>query len=72
VSASFRSLAQGLLASSLAAPYDVYGFTVPAGAFLDPGDDNGVGAFVFRTMADSRRNAGKWHKFGSKLPFLKR
>jgi hypothetical protein len=71
VSASFRSFAQSLMASSQAEPYGVYGFSIPAGAYLGTGDDNDVGAFVFKTLEDSKRNSGKWHKFGSKLTFLK-
>jgi hypothetical protein len=67
VSASFHSFAQGLMASSLAVPYDVYAFSVPAG------EDNAVGAFVFKIIEEGgKRNAGKWHKFGSRLPFLGR
>jgi hypothetical protein len=74
VSASFRSFAQGLMASSQDKPYDVFGFTVPAGSFLggSDADDNTVGAFVFKILEDGKRNAGKWHKFGSKLSFLGR
>jgi hypothetical protein len=73
VSASFRSFAQGLMASSPDGQYDVFGFTVPADSFAggsDAGDN--VGAFVFKTMEDGRRNRGKWHKFGSRLSFLGR
>jgi hypothetical protein len=73
VSASFRSFAQGLMASSQEAQYDVFGLAVPADSFAggsDAGDN--VGAFVFKTMEDGRRNRGKWHKFGSKLSFLGR
>jgi NAD(P)-dependent dehydrogenase (short-subunit alcohol dehydrogenase family) len=71
VSASFRSFAQGLIASSHAEPYGVYGFSIPAGTYLGTGDDNDVGAFVFSIMEGGKRNVGKWHKFGSKLTFLK-
>jgi hypothetical protein len=71
VSASFRSFAQGLMASSQAEPYGVYGFSIPAGTYLGTGDDNDVGAFVFKTLEEGKRNVGKWHKFGSKLTFLK-
>jgi hypothetical protein len=73
VSASFHSFAQGIMASTQEAQYDVFGFTVPADNFSggsDAGDN--VGAFVFKTLEDSRRNRGKWHKFGSKLSFLAR
>jgi hypothetical protein len=74
VAASFRSFAQGLMASSLAKPYDVYAFSIPAGTYesSDAGEDNAVGVFVFKTLEDSKRNAGKWHKFGARLPFLGR
>jgi hypothetical protein len=74
VSASFHSFAQGLMASSQSEPYDMYGFTIPAGSYgsADAGGDSTVGAFVFKTIEDSKRNAGKWHKFGSRLPFLGR
>jgi hypothetical protein len=71
VSASFRSFAQGLMDSSREERYDVFGFAVPAGSFFGDGGDN-VGAFVFKTLEDGRRNSGKWHKFGSKLSFLGR
>jgi hypothetical protein len=27
-----------------------------------------VGAFVFKVIEGGKRNAGKWHKFGSRLP----
>jgi hypothetical protein len=73
VSASFRSFAQGLMASSQDAQYDVFGFAVPADSFAGGSDGgNNVGAFVFKAMEDGRRNSGKWHKFGSKLSFLGR
>jgi hypothetical protein len=73
VAASFHSFAQALMTSSQDAQYDVFGFAVPADSFLggsDPGDN--VGGFVFKTLEDGRRNRGKWHKFGSRLPFLGR
>ncbi|MDR3123890.1 MAG: hypothetical protein LBU16_08955 [Treponema sp.] len=73
VSASFRAFAQGLMASSRNERYDVFGFAVPAGSFLgSPDAGDSVGAFVFKTLEDGRRNRGKWHKFGSKLSFLGR
>jgi hypothetical protein len=73
VSASFRSFAQALMASTQEAQYDVFGFAVPADSFpggSDAGDS--IGAFVFKTLEDGRRNRGKWHKFGSRLSFLGR
>jgi hypothetical protein len=73
VSAFFRSFAQALMASSLDGQYDVFGLAVPADSFAggsDPGDT--VGAFVFKTLEDGRRNRGKWHKFGGRLSFLAR
>jgi NAD(P)-dependent dehydrogenase (short-subunit alcohol dehydrogenase family) len=71
VAASFRSFAQGLMASSQTEPYGVYGFSIPAGTYFGTGDDHDVGTFVFKILDDSKRNAGKWHKFGGKLTFLK-
>jgi hypothetical protein len=73
VSASFRSFAQGLMASTREARYDVFGLSVPADSFSggSDGGDN-VGAFVFKTLEEGRRNRGRWHKFGSKLSFLGR
>ncbi|GHV78515.1 hypothetical protein AGMMS49944_03060 [Spirochaetia bacterium] len=65
VSASFHAFAQALMASSQNEPYDVYGVAVPMG------DDANAGAFVFKVIEEGR-NAGKWHKFGSRLPFLGR
>ena len=72
VSASFRSFAQALMASSRNGQYDVLGFAVPGGGF--PGGEGGdsVGTFVFKTLEDARRNRGKWHKYGNKLSFLAR
>ncbi|GHV29245.1 hypothetical protein AGMMS4952_14670 [Spirochaetia bacterium] len=80
VSASFQAFAQGLMASSPGEPYDVYGIIVPAGSYGSSaaGDDTNVGAFVFKVIEEGgsgpggRRNAGKWHKFGSRRPFLGR
>jgi hypothetical protein len=74
VSASFHAFAQGLMASSRNEPYDVYAFSIPAGSYgsSDAGDDANVGAFVFKVIEDSKRNSGKWHKFGSRRPFLGR
>jgi hypothetical protein len=74
VSASFHAFAQSLMASSPNEPYDVYAFSIPPGTYgnADAGDDTNVGAFVFKTLEDSKRNSGKWHKFGSRLPFLGR
>jgi hypothetical protein len=75
VSASFHSLAQGLMTASQAEPYDVYAFSVPAGSYgsADAGEDNTVGAFVFKVIEDGgKRNVGKWHKFGNRLSFLGR
>jgi hypothetical protein len=73
VSASFRSFAQALMASSRDSPYDVLGFILPAPDF--PGGSEGgdnAGAFVFKTLEDRKKNRGKWHKLGSKLPFFGR
>jgi hypothetical protein len=60
IAASFRALAQGLLAASLGEPYEVLAFSSS-----DPGEDQAFASFVFKTMEENnKRNAGKWHKFG--------
>jgi hypothetical protein len=71
VSASFRSFAQALMDSAQDGRYDVFGFALPGFPGGSEAGDN-VGAFVFRTMEEGRRNRGKWHKFGSRLSFLAR
>jgi hypothetical protein len=59
VSASFRSLAQGLQAASVGEPYEVLAFSCEAG------EDPAFAAFVFKIMEENnKRNTGKWHKFG--------
>jgi hypothetical protein len=72
VSASFRAFAQALMESSREGSYDVFGFSVPADSFAGSDGGDNVGAFVFKTMEEGRRNRGKWHKFGSRLSFLGR
>ncbi|MDR0599761.1 MAG: hypothetical protein LBG84_06750 [Treponema sp.] len=57
--AAFRALAQGVLASSQNAPYNVMGFSCS-----DPGEENPFAAHIFKTMEEGRRNSGKWHKYG--------
>ena len=60
VAASFRALVQALLAASAGKPYHVLGFSGP-----DTGDAAAFAAFIFKTMEEgSKRNKGKWHKFG--------
>lgn len=67
VAASFRALAQGLLAASFAEPYRVLGFSSS-----EAGEDGPFAAFAFKIMDEgSRRDAGKWHKYG-KLGFFGR
>jgi NAD(P)-dependent dehydrogenase (short-subunit alcohol dehydrogenase family) len=60
VVASFRAFVQSVLAGSQNEPFQVMGFSAPAGA-----DVNGFGTFVFKTLDEGgKRNNGKWHKFG--------
>jgi hypothetical protein len=60
VAASFRALAQGVLAASIGEPYDALAFSSS-----EAGEDQAFAAFVFKTMEENnKRNAGKWHKFG--------
>jgi hypothetical protein len=71
VSASFRSFAQALMASTQNGRYDVLGLAVPGFPGVSEGGDN-VGAFVFKALEDGRKNRGKWHKFGGRLSFFAR
>ncbi|MDR2049178.1 MAG: hypothetical protein LBP69_06960, partial [Treponema sp.] len=57
IAAAFRSFAQGLLIS--AAPYTVMGFSS-----RESGEEDPFAAYIFKTMEDDKRNAGKWHKYG--------
>ncbi|MDR2631750.1 MAG: hypothetical protein LBC60_12590 [Spirochaetaceae bacterium] len=58
--ASFRALAQGLLAASIGEPYEVLAFSS-----AETGEEKAFASFIFKTMEENnRRNAGKWHKFG--------
>jgi hypothetical protein len=67
VTASFRALAQGLLAASIGEPYQVLGFSAS-----ETGEDGDFAAFIFKILEEGgRRNAGKWHKYG-KLSFFGR
>jgi hypothetical protein len=67
VSASFRSFAQALMDATRDSPYHVMAFALPT-----PGEGDSIGAFVFKTLEDGRKNKGRWHKFGSRLPFFGR
>jgi NAD(P)-dependent dehydrogenase (short-subunit alcohol dehydrogenase family) len=58
-SAAFRAFAQGLIASSLTAPYHVLGFSSS-----ESGEENAFAAHIFKTMEEGKRGSGKWHKFG--------
>lgn len=58
VAASFRALAQGVLASSLAEPYEAMAFS------SDTAEDALFAAFIFKILEeDYRRSSGKWHKY---------
>ncbi|MDR2135752.1 MAG: hypothetical protein LBO76_03965 [Treponema sp.] len=58
--AAFRAFAQGLLASSAAEPYVTLGFISQ-----ETGDDDNFAAYIFRLIDQaSKRNSGKWHKYG--------
>jgi NAD(P)-dependent dehydrogenase (short-subunit alcohol dehydrogenase family) len=66
VTAAFRSFAQGILLSSLNAPYEALGFSLP-----EPGEENAFAAFIFKTIEEGKRASGRWHKYG-KFGFLGR
>jgi NAD(P)-dependent dehydrogenase (short-subunit alcohol dehydrogenase family) len=57
IAAAFRSFAQGLLVST--APY-----TATAFSSREPGEEAAFAAYIFKTLEDEKRNAGKWHKYG--------
>jgi hypothetical protein len=58
--AGFRAFAQGMLAASFKEPYRVLAFSA-----AEAGDDAGFADFVFKTLDEgSKRDAGKWHKYG--------
>lgn len=60
IGSAFRSLAQGLLASSYADPFRTLAFST-----TDVGDDGAYAAFVYKIIdEDNKRNSGKWHKYG--------
>ena len=60
VAASFRALAQGLLAASFSEPYKVLAFST-----AEAGEDEAFAAFAFKIMDEgNKRDAGKWHKYG--------
>jgi len=60
VAASFRALAQGLLAGSFSEPYRILGF-----ASTEAGEDEAFAAFAFKTIDEGgKRDSGKWHKYG--------
>ena len=56
---AFRSFAQGILFSSINAPYNTMGFSSP-----EPGEENAFAAFMFKTIDEGKKNSGKWHKYG--------
>jgi NAD(P)-dependent dehydrogenase (short-subunit alcohol dehydrogenase family) len=57
IAAAFRSFAQGLLISNV--PY-----TATAFSSREPGEEAAFAAYIFKTLDDEKRNAGKWHKYG--------
>jgi NAD(P)-dependent dehydrogenase (short-subunit alcohol dehydrogenase family) len=59
VAAAFRAFAQGLLISTASAPY-----TVTAFSSQEAGEEAAFAAYIFKTIEDEKRSAGKWHKYG--------
>lgn len=67
VAASFRALAQGVLASSFSESYNVLGFSSS-----EIGDEVGFASYAFKIIDESsKRSAGKWYKYG-RLGLFKR
>jgi hypothetical protein len=57
--ASFRALAQGLLASAASEPFEIMGFTT-----AEAGTENGFAEWFFKTIDEgSRKNSGRWFKY---------
>lgn len=60
IASAFRSLAQGLLASSYADTFKTLAFST-----TEMGDDGAYAAFVYKIIdEDNKKNSGKWHKYG--------
>jgi NAD(P)-dependent dehydrogenase (short-subunit alcohol dehydrogenase family) len=58
--ASFRAFIPGILSSSLHESYQTMAFTAS-----EAGTETAFAAFIFKTLEESsKRNNGKWHKFG--------
>jgi hypothetical protein len=57
--ASFRSLAGGLLSSSGSAPFQILGFS------SEQGREKDFAAWIYKIIdSASKKNSGKWHKYG--------
>jgi len=60
VAASFRAFSQSTLAASFREPYRVQAFSN-----TEAGDDAGYASFVFKVLDEgSKKDSGKWHKYG--------
>jgi NAD(P)-dependent dehydrogenase (short-subunit alcohol dehydrogenase family) len=59
VAASFRSFAQGLLASSVGKPYQTLAFS------SETGEDSLFASFIFKILDEgNKRSSAKWFKYG--------
>jgi hypothetical protein len=59
VSASFRAFVQELLSTAPLKPYQTLAFS------SETGEDAEFAAYIFKTIEEnSRKNTGRWHKFG--------
>jgi NAD(P)-dependent dehydrogenase (short-subunit alcohol dehydrogenase family) len=56
---AFRAFAQSIVLSLLAVPYNAMGFSS-----AEAGEEEAFAAFVFKTIDDGKKSAGKWHKYG--------
>jgi hypothetical protein len=59
IAAAFRAFSQSLLQTSARAPYTVTGFFSN-----DAGEESGFASYVFKSIDEGARNAGKWLKYG--------
>jgi hypothetical protein len=57
--ASFRALAQGLLSSAVAEPFQILGFSLS-----EIGQEANFAAWLFKILDEGgKKNSGKWHKY---------
>jgi hypothetical protein len=56
---AFRSFGQSIVLSLLNVPCQAMGFSS-----AEAGEEEAFAAFVFKTLDEGKKSAGKWHKYG--------